>query len=516
MTEQGSKTGDYKLKKKEINELIGMFEQYTVQIANIVFVQFLALTKDFEEDDWNCLWNKVKNIQNNRAKFIAGFEILDHISQVEIYEEYLFMLHSDESLDWDEKYFLWFQISKKLFATANISSEKLIKQQWLIYESIYQKFSSYFINTPLINNRNKDLIFITTQQFLNMKHGPTKTTLDRAYILKKLYKNVIIINTAELLGGKPLELLHGVIGSYNENLLKVEKIEYKDETFSFVQLDNNMPNIENSKEFLDFVIKYKPFYIVNIGGNSLLIDICSRVVPVININTVPSGLTCTKAAVQVIGRQLTEKEENLLALLGKTKENIIVGRFTSSLKPQINKYTRKELDIPEEQFVIALIGGRLTQEVTQEFITMIDYILQKGVMLMIIGKMDNYEDICRKDSIFGQNAVYLGEQDDVLAILELCDLYVNPKRAGGGTSVIEAMYKGCPAVTLNSGDVALGAGPDFCVDSYEEMQKQIFRYMEDKKFYREMSIKAKKRAEYMLDSANAFMEIIHQFENKVL
>ncbi len=504
------------MKIKEINELLRMFEQYTVEIASTIFIEFLALTKDFEEKDWHYLWDKVKNIQNSRAKFIAGFEILDHISKVEIYEEYLSVLHSDESLDWDEKYFLWFQISKKLFGTTDISSEKLTQQQWLIYESIYQKFSSYFFDIPFINNRNENLIFITTQQFLNMKHGPTKTALDRAYILKKLYKNVIIINTAELLGGKPLELLHGEVGSYNENLLKVEKMKYKDETFSFVQLDNNMPNIENSKEFLNFVIKYKPLYIVNIGGNSMLIDICSKAVPVININTVPSGLTCTKATVQVIGRQLTKKDENLLALLGKTKENVIVGRFTSSLKPQMNKYTRKELDIPEEQFVIALIGGRLTQEVTQEFIAMIDEVLQKNVMLMIIGRMHNYEDICKNDPIFGKNAVYLEEQDDVLAILDLCDLYVNPKRAGGGTSVIEAMYKGCPAVTLNSGDVALGAGPDFCVSTYEEMQKQIFRYMEDKEFYREMSIKAKQRADYMLDSENAFIEIVHQFENKVL
>lgn len=189
-----------------------MFEQYTVEIASTIFIEFLALTKDFEEKDWHYLWDKVKNIQNSRAEFIAGFEILDHISKVEIYEEYLSVLHSDESLDWDEKYFLWFQISKKLFGTTDISSEKLTQQQWLIYESIYQKFSSYFFDIPFINNRNENLIFITTQQFLNMKHGPTKTALDRAYILKKLYKNVIIINTAELLGGKPLELLHGEVG----------------------------------------------------------------------------------------------------------------------------------------------------------------------------------------------------------------------------------------------------------------------------------------------------------------
>lgn len=504
------------MKIKEIDGLIKMLERYTVETAGEIFVKFLVLTNDFKEEDWIYLWDRVKNIQNSRAKLIAGFEILDYISQAKIYEEYLTIVRLDKSLSWDEKYYLWFQISKKIFTAANIFSGKVIQQQWLIYEEIYQDFSSYFGNISSIDNRNESLIFITTQQFLNMMHGPTKTVLDRACILKRLHKNVIIINTAELLGGKFLELLHGENGTYDRNLLEVEQIHYKDEIFPFVQLDNNMPNIENSKEFLDFVIKYKPLYIVNIGGNSLLIDICNKAVPVININTVPSELTCTKATVQVIGRQLTKEDENLLSLINKTKKDVMVGRFTSSLKPQINKYTRKALDIPEDKFVMVLIGWRLTYEVNQEFINMIDEVLKKGAMLMIIGKMDTYESICRRDSIFGQSAVYLEEQEDVLAILDLCDLYVNPKRTGGGTSVIEAMYKGCPAITLNSGDVALGAGPDFCVNTYEEMQKQIIRYMEDREYYKEMSEKAKRRADYMLDSETAFIETIHEFESKIL
>ena len=146
---------------KEINELIGILEQYTVEMASAMFVKFLILTKDFKENDWSCLWDKVKNIQNDRAKLIAGFELLDHISEVRIYEEYLSVVHLDKSLNWDEKYFLWFQISKKLFAKANISSEKLINQQWLLYETLYQQFSSYFLDIPSIDNRNENLIFIT-------------------------------------------------------------------------------------------------------------------------------------------------------------------------------------------------------------------------------------------------------------------------------------------------------------------------------------------------------------------
>ena len=49
--------------------------------------------------------------------------------------------------------------------------------------------------------KNKDLVIILTSQFLSMNHGPTKTALDRAYILQKYYgKKVFLINTAEMRG----------------------------------------------------------------------------------------------------------------------------------------------------------------------------------------------------------------------------------------------------------------------------------------------------------------------------
>lgn len=105
-------------------------------------------------------------------------------------------------------------------------------------------------------------------------------------------------------------------------------------------------------------------------------------------------------------------------------------------------------------------------------------------------------------------------QDDVLAILDNVDLYVNPDRIGGGTSVIEAMYKAIPVVTLDHGDVALGAGEEFWVHSYAEMTEKIIKYMNDIDYYNMMSKKAKERANYMLDSDGAFTDIIREFETK--
>lgn len=99
---------------------------------------------------------------------------------------------------------------------------------------------------------------------------------------------------------------------------------------------------------------------------------------------------------------------------------------------------------------------------------------------------------------------------DALAVIECCDLYVNPKRSGGGSSASEALYKGIPVVTLPNGDVSIAAGSEFWVKDYPKMQDTIMKYVVDKKFYREMSGVAKKRAEKLLDSEHGFGDVMQE------
>ena len=99
-----------------------------------------------------------------------------------------------------------------------------------------------------------------------------------------------------------------------------------------------------------------------------------------------------------------------------------------------------------------------------------------------------------------------------MAVDECCDLYINPKRLGGGTSVAEALYKGLPAVTLDYGDVGVGAGSDFLVKDYEEMYKKVILYAQDKEFYEKMSKRARERAVELMNSRSEFLKIIQKAE----
>ena len=95
--------------------------------------------------------------------------------------------------------------------------------------------------------------------------------------------------------------------------------------------------------------------------------------------------------------------------------------------------------------------------------------------------------------------------------MDICDLYVNPKRLGGGFSVIEAFAKGIPGVYVKEGDVYTAGGDDFAVDDYNEMTDTIIKYMEDKEFYKTQAKKAKERAKLMTSSESALMDM----DNKI-
>ena len=69
---------------------------------------------------------------------------------------------------------------------------------------------------------------------------------------------------------------------------------------------------------------------------------------------------------------MNEQDVELLKHLGYTKEHVIESIFTSSLKPQTEHISRAELGIPENKFLMIVVGARLDSEVSDEFMTNAD------------------------------------------------------------------------------------------------------------------------------------------------
>lgn len=428
-------------------------------------------------------------------------------------------LVNSNDINWQQKYYLADQINCDMFNNIHLRTyelEQLVME--LHHVAIYE--GKQLVDVPASvrevkqSKKNTELVVIFTRQFLSMNHGPTKTALDRAYILQKYYgKKVFLINTAEMrgeIGEVPNYPM--MVGSYVPQWSEVEEITYQDEKIAFFQCYMDMPNIEDTRALVQTIWKLNPAMCLNIGGGSLVAACVNEFLPTAIIATVPSGIPFPECDIICIGHAPTPVEEATLKNYGIKKENVIVGRFTSSFKPKQHTYVRKDFDLPEDAFLLVVVGLRLTEEISDEFVAMLENVLSEKIQCVILGKMVNYEERAEKNEKFRKYVHNLGLQEDALAIYSLCNLYLNPIRLGGGTSAAESMSEGVPVLTTDLGDVALEVEDAYKVKDYEEMKQRIFELEADKKLWEKWSQAAKEKAEELTDSKKEFIIIIKQIE----
>lgn len=414
----------------------------------------------------------------------------------------------------------YWQLSTALFHNQSMGSEELELGLTRLYKTLLEAFAGALglgkrAYIPA-EERQKELVFVYISQVLGMEHAPTKTLLDRCYVLQKhLGKKVFIINTAMQLTKKGQAPFYKLVeGEYAPVLSQWKELEFKGERFQFYQCEDIMPDLSVIAELVKMVKEQKPYYLLNIGGSDICADICGRLVPEITVSTVFSKLSMSAGEYQIIDKQLTVQDKRQLEILGVRPQNVRRALFTFSFKAQERTIRRSELGLLEDKFILLIVGWRLDEEIDATFLECLNHVMQAddSIAAVFMGKFETYENWMKKYPMLQMRSHNLGKQMDALAVTELCNLYVNPRRNGGGSSVSEALYKGIPAVTLPYGDVSAAAGAEFLVADYKEMEEQILRYRRDAAFYKKMSQRAKERAKLLTDSSKSFTPIMDEIE----
>ncbi len=415
----------------------------------------------------------------------------------------------------DNKYFAWNQfkrISLKQLVRYDEDTNSIVDELYdQAYDMYMQKYKDRLGCIPL-NDRNKDIVLVMTIQYLDNTHAPTRTVMERCKTLRKLGKTVVIINTAEQY------IMPGFVPMYGASYGRVLE-EYKDadsiyidgEEYPFVQLSEEYPIHIKLEIMLKVIKNIKPYYILSIGTGSMLADLCGHMVPVACMALAFSTLPHTKNKMKILGRKLSEQEKEIYK-----DEDIIESRFTFELKPQKEHYTRETYNLPKDRFILVIVGIRLEYEIDDEFMKLLSSVCEAGCYVVFAGIMDNYDDMMKKYQTVKENSSFIGYCQDVSALMEICDLYINPPRLGGGFSVIEAFDKGKPGVYMKVGDVYTSGGEDFAVDTYDDMYNEIIRYKEDKVYYDKMAQKGRERAKLMTSSVEAIRDIDEQICNRIL
>ena len=380
-----------------------------------------------------------------------------------------------EILSPENKFFIWIQSRNVLFCIPDICNKKISKLNKDLFAVLVDYLKANIkIEKSLKYTREKKRVVVMTQQILSQNHAPTRSTLERSYMLQKhMGMDVLIISTLEN------SSTHGIIPYYNpirmngiDSFNGLNNYPYKDENFKFYQPDYDLNVPDGIQKLYSLIKMFNPYYIIYVGGESYVADIMNDFCPVLTISTVFSSIPETNSLFTMVGRKVSKEEHKFI------NSEIIEIPFSFEIYNRKRIHTRSEYKIPEDKFILAVVGSRLDADVTRDFIEYMSKI--NNIFIVFIGNFESWKKRTKESLWLSENSISLGFVDDVVGVLECTDLYVNPKRLGGGFSVIEAFHAGIPAVTINYGDVAVAAGNEFCVNDYDEMIVIIDKYFTNK------------------------------------
>ena len=152
-------------------------------------------------------------------------------------------------------------------------------------------------------------------------------------------------------------------------------------------------------------------------------------------------------------------------------------RFWPTPKPIA--LSRTSLGIAQKHTVLLTTGSRLTEEIKEPWLLfMLDFLNSRSdCCWVIVGvtaeRVPNWAT--------GRPAIhFVGPQLDLMPWIAMADIYVNPQRVGGGTTVANAMERGVPVLSFSDGDGGDKVGK-FAVVDMESYFAQLANWVDKPK-----------------------------------
>lgn len=418
-------------------------------------------------------------------KDIRAFEILQN-------------LVANEQVPIKTRIYLYMQLNTLKFnGTINFEVDKVIYKTIIDYIATYIPMEKLkFIRTE---EKVKDRVVFITYQFLSYKHSPTKILLNMAKTLNDSFDEVneiYIFNSTTFFDENPCDFYNGIIANY-----------YKYDAMSFQDLLDEVGinrcgvgyDEQNDKEVVERLIdmtlsiyELKPNKVIGIGGNNILADLVSRFTEVYTY-----GLTREKPTSYA---QYIVNNSNIMDLntyqLGASQIMIElpfgVRGLVDKSKDEVN--TREELGLPEEHFLISVVGNRLLIEVSSEFLKVCENILSYNaqVSIVFIGKYDKNLLTGVVDQEYHERFYTIGPRQNIVKAIGMTNLFLNPIRQGGGYGGLAAMKNQIPILTTYIGDIAAYLTDEFKVNDYDEMVEVANKLIQDEGYYKELQEKMEK------------------------
>lgn len=342
-----------------------------------------------------------------------------------------------------------------------------------------------FSYIPVKKRNNNKIVIITEQLLLNNHHAPTLMTLEIAFTLQKYFHYDVEIFTCASNKLLPKYLWTFTKG-FNSAEFGYEQIPYKNSILYVRQYPLASSNLSDYQQLLTSIYDFNPLFVLCLGVNSPIADLPHFFTTVVNLNTVTDA-PVSEADIFIRHTKLDDSIETLYnnELLPHQQQIFMNQNFPAIVNTNAETFTRKELNLPEDKFLICLVGNCLDIEVSPSFRQLMCSVLQlnSAIDFIVIGIAHELREYFENTSY--QNRIhYLGFCPDLLGVYRTLNLYLNPERTGGGWSSAIALRAGLPVVTLPNCDVAYNVSETFTVTNEEQMIETILQYASDNVFYK--------------------------------
>ena len=346
-----------------------------------------------------------------------------------------------------------------------------------------------------VQQRNAKRIVIVTEQLLSELHAPTKAVLELAYLLQhKMHYEVMIISTPidvqEICSIWNQAFWMQNIPEYSE---KGIKREYKGEMFYGYQMTMSKANNADYSLLLSYILEWNPLFVFNFGLFNPVMDLLADYTTVV-ARSMTTKLPISKAQF-LVGLQNKEDTE-----IRDFQKIVSFEKTSLSFEPAKRVHTRLMYQMEENQFLCVIVGNRLEEDVDESFVQMLHEISVENerIAFVFIGKVEKKKEELQKQ-IPDRQLYFIDYCDDLMGIYQIMNLYVNPRRQGGGYSAAMAIAAGLPVITCDYGDVAYHVGTEFSVSDYEKMEQEVLHYAENSAYNNEKKRQAEERAKDMTE-----------------
>lgn len=311
---------------------------------------------------------------------------------------------------------------------------------------------------------------VLTPQVLAAPHAPTVDALAKCAILRDAFGfEVVLVNSHEIPAHCNLPVLDRPLGARRPDLRGLQTMEHPD--YGAIRVftpPGEMPSHAGYLALIEFVAQWQPEFILSYGAGTYASEYLGQSVKVIAMPAGTELLPTRTAAFDVCFHPFGDRDRAMIARYGMEKVGIIETLYNYDMPARSRSYARADFQLTDDDFAIAMVGTRLSDELDDGNLALIGEILalDPAIKIVLAGPLTDAFAAKIAGRLPLDRLRLPGRVADIPAFYDsVADLYVNPRRTGGGTSAAYALGCGIPCFTLAFGHVANLTHPDFVFDT---------------------------------------------------